>query len=248
MLQAMPSKRRAPPAPPPDDLTDPESLAPSEEEWDEEKTNPEGTPDPPPPGPVDTAAVLRRLRVVMALLLDHLPSFVVPLVLFAATALLDFASAGRAWWLLPVLGAIKGVGWALYLEQVARLVGGPVLASARLVAVPLLVLASAALAYSLGGALVWLALLAVPLLDAMLAEGVVPGVKAAAAVLTADPLTWLAAQGAGLLGVGLISIAVTALGQAMLGDLFGGLLAAVVVSPLVHVWAVLRAQWVRERE
>jgi hypothetical protein len=46
--------------------------------------------------------------------------------------------------------------------------------------------------------------------------------------------------------VGLLSVVLTAFGQAVLGDLFGGLLGAVLVAPLVHVWAVLRAVWIRE--
>jgi hypothetical protein len=46
-----------------------------------------------------------------------------------------------------------------------------------------------------------------------------------------------------LVGVALVLLTVYGLGSALLGPIFGGLLVAVLLAPLAHLWALSRAVW-----
>jgi hypothetical protein len=246
-------KRRASEAVP-EDLTDPgpepvfdepethEGTAPSDEEHD---PTPETVV---PPTELDLMRVTRLLTKLRDLALGHVASFLVPIGVLAAQGLVDGLVAGRAWWVLVMAGFVRGASLTVLFEWAARTVDPqrPRFQGLSWVG-PTVVLSSTLLSWNLTGALLCLVLLFVPWLDASLArETPVEGLKLTWSVLSKSALTWLAAQGA-LMLLGVLGwLLVSAVGDALVGELLSGVLSGVVLAPLVHGWLLVRALWVRD--
>ena len=236
----------------PEDLTDPGP----EPVFDEGDTHEGAAPEEHDPTPqtaipwneLDLARVTGLLAKLREVALGHVSSFLLPIGLLAGQGLVEGLVSGRAWWLLLIAGFVRGVVVAALLEWAARPVD-PARERLRGFAWvgPTVVFGSTLLSWNVTGGLLCLALLFVPWVDASLARAnPVDGLKLTWSVLSKSALTWLAAQGA-LMLLGVLGwLLVSAVGDALVGELLAGVLSGVVLAPLVHSWLLLRALFVRD--
>lgn len=231
--------------PPSEDFTDPGHQPDFDPPEHEEDQTPETVV---PATEIDVQRALRLLRAVRTVLLGNIGSFLLPIPLLAVQGLLDGAVSGRAWWLLVLAGFARGLVFTALFEWAARVVepSRPRFQGLTWVG-PVLVGSSTLLSWNMTGGLLCLTLLFVPWADASLARASpFDGVRLTASVLGKSALTWLAAQAA-LMLLGLLAwLLVSAVGDALVGELLSGVLSGVVLAPLVHGWLVLRAVWARD--
>lgn len=155
-----------------------------------------------------------------------------PVALLFVGGLLDTYVGARAPWLAVVVGVVKGLGWGVVVSMLQAL--SP---TARKLTTLGLALTMGLVELSLlGGLLTALALAAVPLLELG---------GAAPAFVRTQGQTWLATQVTEAVIFLMVWVALSALAPMLLGAIPGSLLAAVVAGPLVHLWALQRADWCR---
>jgi hypothetical protein len=180
----------------------------------------------------------------LATLAKHVTAVAIPLGILVAGGLADSFISYRAWFLALPIGALKGLGWGYYLGVTARSVRGGV-ERGRVLVMVLLALVMTLTAWSFFlGLLVAFTLVFLPILDfAAYDPSPERFLRQTVLLLRKSGMTWFATQGAVMLGTALVMLTVDALGSALLGPIFGGLLAAVILAPIAHVWAVSRAVW-----
>lgn len=204
----------------------------------------ENAPLPDPKGGFDTRFLNGLGKRTVALVLNHLESFALPLGLLVVGGLADFFIASHAWYLALPIGALKGLGWGYYLGAVAKLVRGSP-DKGRVLTMIMLAAVLTLTEWSFGwGLLVAFMFIFWPILDfAVSAPKPETFLRQTVLLLRRNGLTWYASQGGLMLGAALLMLTVDMLGTAMLGPIFGGLLAAVIFAPIAHLWAVSRAIW-----